>query len=307
MAPHSLSGQSPSPSPPPPLNAEPLPYEILFSEPTESLLGPLPSPEDIEGSSRIIKGDSGRRVYGVGPYVVKFGPWVEPIEGENMRFVREHTDINVPRVYAVYQRVLPKGTKFTYIVMEEVPGDTLQNMWEKLDDGGKLKICRQLRENIDTLRRLPPPAYFGCVGEFHVTDSIFDSTNSDSAPQGPFSTELEFLDAMVDCYSLHGGERMKYRAEYFRRVFPKALRGNDKPVFTHNDLQRKNIMITPEGKVFIIDWATSGWYPSYWEYSTTMFACGEWRDDWPARVPELMIEFPSQYIWLSTVRNEIWF
>lgn len=268
----------------------------------------MPSPEEIEASSRIIKGNSGTRVYGVGPYVVKFGPWVEPIEGENMRFVREHTHINVPRVYAVYRRVLRRGTKYTYIIMDEVPGDSLQNMWDTLDDAGKLKICMQLRENMDELRRLPPPPdYFGCLGEVHVRDSIFDDTNSDSAPQGPFRTELEFIHGMVGCFVLHGGDRMKYRAEYYRRVLPNVLRNDEKPVFTHNDLQRKNIMVTPEGKVFIIDWDTSGWYPSYWEYATTMFACGEWKGDWHVYVAEMMDEFPTHYIWLYTVRNEIWF
>lgn len=59
--------------------------------------------------------------------------------------------------------------------------------------------------------------------------------------------------------------------------------------------------------MFVIDWATSGWYPSFWEYSTTLYACGGWRDDWPAYVPEMMEEFPSHFAWLNKFRHEIWF
>lgn len=64
--------------------------------------------------------------------------------------------------------------------------------------------------------------------------------------------------------------------------------------FTHGDLQRKNIVVsnvTSEAggedgkvagdfKVTIIDWEVAGWYPSYWEFSRALFACGRWDDDW---------------------------
>lgn len=40
------------------------------------------------------------------------------------------------------------------------------------------------------------------------------------------------------------------------------------PVFTHGDLSSLNILVHGEEVVGIIDWETSGWYPSYWEYTT---------------------------------------
>ena len=40
------------------------------------------------------------------------------------------------------------------------------------------------------------------------------------------------------------------------------------PVFTHGDLSSLNIMAEGDTITAILDWETSGWYPSYWEYTT---------------------------------------
>lgn len=50
-------------------------------------------------------------------------------------------------------------------------------------------------------------------------------------------------------------------------------------LFTHGDRQRKNIIVNQDDySVAIIDWEFAGWYPSYWEYTRAMFACGRFDD-----------------------------
>lgn len=39
-------------------------------------------------------------------------------------------------------------------------------------------------------------------------------------------------------------------------------------VLTHGDLSSLNILAHGDDIVGIVDWATAGWYPSYWEYTT---------------------------------------
>lgn len=87
---------------------------------------------------------------------------------------------------------------------------------------------------------------------------------------------------------------------------PILLRGNGFPVFTHNDFQRKNIMVQPDGTVVIIDWAFASWYPTYWEYATATFANGGWNDDWHDYVCMALDVYPNQALWLSSVKHEIW-
>jgi serine/threonine protein kinase len=39
-------------------------------------------------------------------------------------------------------------------------------------------------------------------------------------------------------------------------------------VFSHQDLAPRNIILDKEGKIWLIDWGMSGWYPVYFEYTS---------------------------------------
>lgn len=95
------------------------------------------------------------------------------------------------------------------------------------------------------------------------------------------------------------------KAEFYRRVPPVVLKGHG-PVFSHADFQRKNIMIKADGTLFIIDWETAGWYPTYWEYTLAMFTCGRWDDDWHVWVARILDEFPNEYARVDMLRRELW-
>lgn len=238
-------------------------------------------------------------------YVVKWGSGVEPVEGYNMQFVREYTDVVVPRLFAIYERETSPRTKNTYIIMEYIHGESLEQLWPELAGHQKEDIAAQVRRIIDSLRQLPHPGYFGGVGNSKLPDGMFWTEESSPSINGPFATEDELIEGIVSKYIQECGDRMMHKAEYYRRVLPKTLRGNEKPVFTHNDLQRKNILVLSDGTIALIDWAEAGWYPSYWEYATAMLACGLWRDDWHRYISATLEEFPSQYMWLHTVRLEM--
>ena len=53
---------------------------------------------------------------------MKFGLGVNLIEGENMLFVRENTNIPVLQVYALYS---DRNTGKNYIIMERIIGESL--------------------------------------------------------------------------------------------------------------------------------------------------------------------------------------
>jgi aminoglycoside phosphotransferase (APT) family kinase protein len=238
-------------------------------------------------------------------FVVKFGVDVDPVEGENLLFIRANTNLAVPQVFAIYQKNWG-DTKITYIVMENISGRTLISLWDNLTGSEKASIASQLREMFDTLRRLPSPGYFGSVGRRKFLDGMFWTKEDLRAINGPFGTEGDLIDAMLKRYMHDGGDRVRHRADYYRRVLPQVLRGNGTAVFTHNDLQRKNIIIRPNGEAVIVDWATSGWYPVYWEYATAMFAFEARKDDWHVYLGKILDEFPNHYVWMNTLRVEMW-
>jgi thiamine kinase-like enzyme len=80
---------------------------------------------------------------------------------------------------------------------------------------------------------------------------------------GPFSSVSEFHDYLHSGMKKYCGDAAfeTCRSEY--RPFD-----NHRVVFTHADLQPKNILVDAiNGRLIgVIDWEMAGWWPAYWEY-----------------------------------------
>ncbi|KAJ4163994.1 hypothetical protein LMH87_005687 [Akanthomyces muscarius] len=109
---------------------------------------------------------------------------------------------------------------------------------------------------------------------------MFTSTKPDPAINGPFTNEQDLIDGMINKYERDGikvyvgAERIQYQVAYSRQVAHKVFIGPGQPMFTHCDIQRKNIMVQSDGKIALIDWNTSGWHPQYLEYAVVICSCG---------------------------------
>ena len=233
-------------------------FEIPFY--ATDLPCPLPTDAEIENAPDISLEYGGRRIVGVGlHFVVKFGPGVNLLEVENMLFIRENTNISVPRIFALYSN--PESGK-NYIVVERIIGHTLLSAWPQLELSEKKSIVNTLQKYFEELRQLPSPKYFGSFGKRHLLDEILWTCDPDPSINGPFDSEEELNEVMIQKYIYNGGPH--YRAEYFRYCFPLIFKGHE-ATFTHGDFQRKNIIIRDEGRadyqspsVVIIDWEKAG-------------------------------------------------
>jgi Phosphotransferase enzyme family len=67
---------------------------------------------------------------------------------------------------------------------------------------------------------------------------------------GGFSSELEYENAIDQVKMLH---KLSHQI-----------------VFTHGDLQHHNILVQGGRITGFPDWESAGWYPDYWEYTTTL-------------------------------------
>lgn len=110
-----------------------------------------------------------------------------------------------------------------------------------------LWTLRGYRSQLRKLRRLTPGPVDGspCVGTLFTENTT-----------GPFSTYSE-MTAWFN-HKLDVSQR-------FNKAPPDAPRfDNSWPlVFTHNDLNMRNVLLAPDGKLYMIDWAWSGFYPEY--------------------------------------------
>ncbi|RSL57071.1 hypothetical protein CEP54_008461, partial [Fusarium duplospermum] len=256
---------------------------------------PLPTPEEIEDSADVIKKRRSRCISRVGPrYVVKFGSQVDKIEGENMYWVCQNTpEVPVPKVFAIYQRDVTPRTKITYIIMEDVAAHPLDALWDSLSMNQKRDVVIQIRQAFTHLRVANNMGDFGSIDTAKPRDDIFWMDEPSIQDQAMFKSEAEFTQALIDKYMTYCGNSEPHKAQYYRRVLPTVLQGNGQPLFTHNDLRRKNILIREDGNIVIKGWATAGWYPSYWEYAKAMHVC-DFSDDWHEYLGKILNqEYPS--------------
>jgi hypothetical protein len=130
--------------------------------------------------------------------MVKWGQYVTLQEGENMLFVRQSTSIPVPTVYALFR---DEKTGLNFIIQEYIPGKSLGSVWNDLDTPDKTAIASQLRRNMDELRSIPSPGYYGGIWRQPTADATFMDRemvlpHPDPTISGPQESEEQWVDAM---------------------------------------------------------------------------------------------------------------
>ncbi|PSR94349.1 kinase-like domain-containing protein [Coniella lustricola] len=276
-------------------------------------------------------------------YIVKYGE-ISLDEAENMHFVAENCGPDAARIMqaategvdnsdggngtakaddaAVVGMIVPKlyaafhdtETNSNFIIMEYVPGKSLEEAWNTLGRAGRARITKHLNAQFAAVRNIAPDvedangcntedykhkhnhkhgghhnynangntnardAYYGRLGRRPYNDIFLGSS---TLPCGPFNHESQLNEAFYQRYaSLHPDLATGRGAFYRERVFPKILKGHP-PVFTHGDLQAKNILVREaDGLPVVVDWECAAWYPSYWEYTNALWTSRRWGDEW---------------------------
>ncbi|KAG8696932.1 hypothetical protein FRC08_006837 [Ceratobasidium sp. 394] len=201
--------------------------------------------------------------------IVKIG--MEELQAEAISLHMIHTMTSIP-VPAIKQVVIDSTT--TYLVMEYIKGPTLERRWSDLGFFAKLRVVWTLRGYVSQLRRLqrsvPGPINGGeCQGY------LFPIIGA-----GPFASYDDFT-AWYN-HKLEVCQRMG-------QAPPNAPRfDNSWPlVFTHGDISPRNVIISGDGTVFLIDWGCSGFFPVWHEYVCMRSDCGshELPSGWQYAVP----------------------
>lgn len=182
------------------------------------------------------------------------GPCQSP-ELEAMRYVAEHTSIPLPRTHAIHIH-----DDLLYIEMEYVEGTDLAVAWMTegfLSADQKKTIFEIIMRYMGQLRELTPPtqdivasALQNAAYDYRIGSRFF----------GPFSHD--------DFHSLLRGKLLvEHIANVFGEEAAKVHNQSYRTYFTHADLIPRNIIVRDRRVVSIIDWAFSGWYPEYWEFT----------------------------------------
>lgn len=210
---------------------------------------------------------------------IKPGKRVRLAEALTLDFIARNTTIPVPQVLDVFT-----VNGVVNIVQEFIDAPVLEDIWHKLTPDEQRSSMVQLKDCFDQLRTLQPPhpeRVQGIDGSGCLDDRL--------APGewGPFDDHAAF-------HKFLGLEAMRTRPERFplvQEALSKVHGRRYKTVFAHGDLGPHNIL-WKNGRIVIIDWERSGWFPEYWDYTRVHFARG------PHVMPgwwELFREFVDRY------------
>ncbi|KAG9244621.1 hypothetical protein BJ878DRAFT_582487 [Calycina marina] len=267
--------------------------EILFApyfRDSVELPASLPTTLEMLASEEIIKGTeawSVRKVVGVGEhFIAKYSPHNDAIEGTNLLFLeRNNLQGFVPLLYAMWKEA--DGTLFLLTLQES----------------GKDNILDQTRAIISQIRAIPHEDFFGAPKyPAHIS--------------GPFMTERDLLQGLVSKSRANAQDngRHSYLADFFEAELKRVLAFDDrKPVFTHCDLQQKNILVEEvagvsrkkEFRVSLVDWESSGWYPVYWEYFVAFISL-MWEDDWCSKISGAVDTWPAEAAMMKIMHQDLW-
>ncbi|KAI0328429.1 hypothetical protein GY45DRAFT_1372358 [Cubamyces sp. BRFM 1775] len=232
-------------------------------------------------------------------------------EANALNLVFAETTIPVPRV-----RRVVKGQWDFLIVMDHIAGPTLAQVWPTLPVWRKLLAAFTLRRYVRQLRRLKAPA---------------------GTPPGPLSRQAQGPVART-CESPVFGQVQSHRgpfasyaelAAFFNERHHRALDAQGVPkedparkdlfddsgplVLTHQDLNLRNIIVGEGGRLYIVDWAWSGYYPPWFEY-VAMKRQNEdepisGTDDelWKALIPFICGPYFRQERWLLRMSQALYF
>ncbi|KAI9713110.1 MAG: hypothetical protein M1820_001095 [Bogoriella megaspora] len=263
------------------------PAHTPYLRPLPHLPAALPSDTDFLNSPDVLYTEGlHHTVVGVGKhFIVKYGPAIAEREGQNLLFLEQQpgSSSGIPKLYAMYRSQV---NGHICLIMERMPGETLEKLWPSLDTAQKSQICAKTRALLTTIRQIPAGGFYGSIDGGPIAHHLLWDARRDSTIQGPFKSEQElnigFVKKLRGIWAMNN--KHSYKADFYERQLGRILRDHP-PVFTHTDVQKKNIIVERVGaydfKVSLVDWECAGWYPSYWEYAA-IFAALEWNDEWPA-------------------------
>lgn len=193
--------------------------------------------------------------------------------------------VRVPRARAIWDLA---GSDYVAFVMDFIPGRTLDHIWPELDETERRLMKGRIRDCLSAMKTIRI-GHIGRPGR-QPTYNCFNPYMP--TLMGPFNTEDEFDEWCIQKLPSRL-QRMKWR----HRLPKMKIKGGDelyKPEFrfclTHCDLSARNIMITPQGKIVLLDWERSGFFPGWMELVCAMTTCRGMEEWWRPILVEILTD-----------------
>ncbi|KAI0070973.1 hypothetical protein K474DRAFT_1712852 [Panus rudis PR-1116 ss-1] len=200
--------------------------------------------EDVKRRLRI-QPDAGVLTVGLAsPSIVEKHP--DKSERAAMEFAYDNTTIPVPRVF----------NSDDHFYMDFIKGESIYECWDGLSRLKQFRVACTLRLYVRQMRALRRD-FVGAVDTRVVSGILFEEQR-----YKPFPSVRLFRRFCE--YVAFQGWRRRVSAMQYAGEKPSPFPHPEidwTPVFTHGDLNGSNIILDDHGTVWLIDWATGGFYP----------------------------------------------
>ncbi|KAH9855700.1 kinase-like domain-containing protein [Lenzites betulinus] len=183
-----------------------------------------------------------------------------------MRLVSENTTITIPTIRRVFDMPVSRA-----MVLDYIPGKTLEECWPSLGLWRRLRISWTLRGYIRQLRRIQPRNTLRRIafpGPFGSEPQMCYGPMFTEYGAGPFASYEELTD-----WFMHKLEVNRRIRNYPPAEDPMTFDASMPLVLTHLDIHPRNVLLSDDGRVWLIDWELAGFYPQWFEY---IAMCGSW-------------------------------
>ncbi|KAI1154143.1 kinase-like domain-containing protein [Nemania diffusa] len=207
-----------------------------------------------------------------------------------LQLVRRRSRIPVPRPLDFVS-----GTDMSYLLTSRVPGLPLGMCIDTLSENEVYTLVYDLRRYLGELRSIPKevaPNYAigNSLGEpcydYRIIAGLdYDEERGDFI--GPFMDEEEFS-RTLQVGALPGVSHCS----------------GHKIVFTHGDLNMRNVLVYNGRLSGIVDWENSGWFPEYWDYTKAHYIT-RLKKRWLKIIDEVFKQFGDFQNELATER-QLW-
>ncbi|KAI6002069.1 kinase-like domain-containing protein [Pisolithus albus] len=233
---------------------------------------------------------------------------IDCVEVNALRLVSSNTTIPVPRVHRV---VKVEHDRFL-VVMDYIKGQTLAEVWPTFSVWRKISVAFTLRRYVRQLRRLKaspttPPGPLSVQGPQECESPVFGQVQPS---RGPFASYSEF--------STWFNKRCKMGLDARRVPEDHPLRkkkfdDSESLVLTHQDINLRNIILGDDGRLWLVDWGWSGYYPPWFELVATdrqaenPIISGTDDELWKSLIPFICGPYFTQEKWLADMSRGLEF
>ncbi|KAK2607546.1 hypothetical protein N8I77_006210 [Diaporthe amygdali] len=244
-------------------------------------------------------------------------------EVATLRWVREHTDIPVPRVIA-FEDSNDNSIGFEWILMELMPGATAYRRWRTMSLEQKSAITKRVAEfQVQLSRYGVPDSPFKEIGTLDLENGpgrieaptgvtpgklisheffMGNRLNYD-VPRGPFRSSFDWLSSEIRLIILEQTEALEKAEDdddredaeeilgsarrllsLLPKVFPDDQQDEIATALYHDDLSLHNILVNEDGEITaIVDWECVSAMPIWLTTKMPKFLIGENREEEPIR------------------------